>query len=42
MTEIESPRWTSVRIGVALEMVKEVPPPPVVVSSCGMREETAR
>lgn len=29
------------RIGAALDMVKEVPPPPVVVSSCGMREETA-
>lgn len=38
---MESPRWASVRISEALEMVREVPPPPVAVSSCGIREETA-
>jgi hypothetical protein len=35
-TEIESPRWTSVRISVAAEMVREVPP----VASWGLSSET--
>lgn len=41
LTEMLSPRWASSRISAALEMVREVPPPPVVVSSWGISEETA-
>ena len=35
-----SPRWASSRME-AQEMVREVPPPPAVLSSCGWRAVTA-
>lgn len=36
-----SPMWASPRITVASVMVREVPPPPVAVSSWGINDETA-
>lgn len=41
LTEILSPRWASPRISAALVIVREVPPPPVEVSSWGINDETA-
>lgn len=38
---ILSPRWASVRISAQSEIIREVPPPPLDVSSCFSREETA-
>jgi len=36
-----SPRWASERISAQSTIVREVPPPPVSVSSCFSRMETA-
>lgn len=41
LTEILSPRWASPRISAASVMVREVPPPPVAVSSWGTNDKTA-
>jgi hypothetical protein len=38
-TEMESPRWASVRISGQSEMVREVPLPPEELGSRGVREE---
>ena len=38
---ILSPRWASVRMSAQSEIVREVPPPPLEVSSCFSRVETA-
>lgn len=41
LTLMLSPRWASTRISAQFEMVRLVPPPPLEVSSCWARRETA-
>ena len=40
-TDMESPREASVRMSAQLDIVIEVPEPPVRVASCWRRDETA-
>lgn len=41
LTEMESPRWQSVRMSAQSEMVREVPPPPEADASSWLSSETA-
>jgi hypothetical protein len=41
LTAMLSPRCTSSRMAAALEIVSDVPPPPVAVESSGTSAETA-